>query len=118
MKIDVKAIGLGVLADLVVSLASGLGLAGAGIRTGDPQVYTWSLLLGLVGVAVGGYVTSVRARSTRTVNAVVFGVIEIVIGVIVTMFVEMPAWFNAVSMLLIIPASLVGAYLARLYVNN
>ena len=107
------AIFLGIITDLALSLIVGpLLLFFLGVGESSPYLYHWSLVLGLIAVLIGGYVTSLKSRSSKIFNATIFGVIEVVIGLAIVVFVPMPLWFNIASFGLMIPASLLGAYMA------
>ena len=112
MKFHFKAIFLGLIADLVLSfvLSTILGLI-LGIRENDSSLYTWSLILGLLAVAAGGYVTAWKSPDSKIANATVFGFIGVLIGLAIATISTMPMWFNITSALLIIPAAILGAYI-------
>ena len=113
MSLHFKAIFLGVITDLLLSLVVGpIVLALFGVGENSPYLYHWSLVLGLVAVIAGGYVTSWKSLSSKLFNTTVFGVIEIVIGLTFVLFIAMPLWFNIASLVLMVPASLLGAYIA------
>jgi hypothetical protein len=103
MKFHPLAIFLDVVTDIVLSVISSVGLSLFGVNTNDP---------GACRVAVGGYVTGIISSSSKEFNVVVFGVVEILIGLLISAFVVAPLWFNVVSFVLIIPSALLGAYVA------
>ncbi len=70
------------------------------------------MVLGLLAVVAGGYVTSWKSPDSKITNAAVFGFLQVLLGLTIAMFVAMPAWFNITSAILVIPAGLLGAYLA------
>jgi hypothetical protein len=80
------------------------------VNTSNPYLYPSSLIFGLVGVTVGGYVTAIISSSSKEFNVVVFGALEILIASLVSSFVAAPLWFNVVSFVLIIPSALLGWY--------
>jgi hypothetical protein len=104
MKFHPLAILLGIVADIVASFFD--------VNTSNPYLYGSSLILGLVGVAVGGYVTAIISSSSKEFNVVVFGTMEVLIALLVSSFVGAPLWFNVVSFVLIIPSALLGWYVA------
>lgn len=117
MKLHPKAIFIGIVTDIVLSESSSLGLSIFGFNANYPSLYVWSLILGLIGVAAGGYVTSWKSKSSKVFNVIVFGIVEILIGLFIALFISMPLWFNVASFILIIPAALLGAYIATRVIN-
>jgi hypothetical protein len=108
MRPDFMAIFLGTITDVVLSVTIGpLELYVLRIN-----VYQGSLFLGLIAVAIGGYVTARKSRSFKLFNATIFGAIQVIIGIAAAMFVPAPLWFNIVSLALIFPAALFGGYAA------
>jgi hypothetical protein len=103
MKIHPFAIIFGIVTDIGLSMISSLGLPIFGVSTNNPYLYHWSLILGLVAIAAGGHVTSISSSSSKEFNVVVFGVVEILIGLLISVFVTVPLWFNAASSVLIVP---------------
>ena len=115
MKLHPLAILLGIVTDLALSLIVGpLELSLIGVGENSPYLYHWSLVLGLISLIIAGYVTAWKSPSSKIFNAAMFGIIEIVVGLAIVLFIPMPLWFNITSFVLIIPASLLGAYIARL----
>jgi hypothetical protein len=111
MNFHPKAIVLGVITDLVPSLIVGpVMLLFLGVGENSPYLYHWSLALGLVAVIIGACVTSLKSPSSKVFNAIIFGAIQVLLGLVIVAFVPMPLWFNVTSSVLIIPASLLGAY--------
>jgi|SRR5882762_8144496 len=113
MRLNVTAIGLGIVSDFVLSVLGSICLSLAGITTGSPELYIWSLILGLGAIAAGGYVTFIKSPTHTFANTVTFGIAEVLIGVLVAVASSMPVWFTITSAVLIIPASLVGGYLGK-----
>lgn len=113
MKFHASAIFLGTLADLALSFIVGpIILYAFGIYGSNPFLPHWSLVLGLIAVAVGGYVTAWKSPSEKIFNGFIFGSIQILIGILGAVFVAMPLWFNITSFVLIIPTALLGTYIA------
>jgi hypothetical protein len=113
MKLHLLAIFLGTITDLILSFTVGpLVLYVLGINENSPYLYQGSLGVGLVAVAIGGYVTARKSQSFKLFNTTIFGVIQVMIGIAAAMFVPAPLWFNITSLILIIPAALLGVYAA------
>src|SRR5262249_17956382 len=90
-----------------------------GVAHDSPYLFHWSLALGLVDVAIAGYVTSWTSKSWKLLNAAIFGGIEVLLGIAGAMYLStyvlIPLWFNVASSILIVPASVFGAYIAASY---
>lgn len=113
MKFHASAIFLGTLADLALSFIFGpIILYTVGIYGSNPFLPHWSLVLGLIAVAIGGYVTAWKSPSEKVFNGFIFGAIQILIGILGAIFITMPLWFNIASFVLIIPTALLGVYIA------
>lgn len=107
------AIALGVIVDLALSfIVAPLELFVIGVGEHSPYLYHWSLVSGLIAVAIGAYVTSRKSPSHKIFNAAIFGLIQVVIGLALALFVPAPLWFYIASSALVVPASLIGARLA------
>ena len=112
MKAYPLAVFLGKITDLALSFTVGpFVLYELGINESSPYLYQGSLALGLVAVVIGGYVTAVKSPSSKIFNTIIFAVIQLVIGALAARVTAMPLWFNVASFGLMIPASLLGAYL-------
>jgi hypothetical protein len=70
-----------------------------------------ALVLGTASTIVGGYLVTRLARSVPYFNALAFGVVGIVLGLL--MPTELPTWFAVVALGLTIPAAIFGAYLGK-----
>jgi len=113
MKLHPKAIFLGLITDLVLSFVVGpLELWVIGVPPNSLYLFHWSLFLGLLGTAIGGYVTAKQSKSSKLFNAAIFGAIEVFLSLVAAIYLPLPLWFNLTSCILIIPASLIGAYAA------
>jgi cytochrome bd-type quinol oxidase subunit 2 len=127
-KINVKAVLLGLLADLLttVVLSPVVVLAGsselrskgksiaeiAAHLASDPTVLLCALVLGLVAAAVGGFVTGRVAGRDHLRNGVALGVV----GVVSSLLFDVrgyPLWFSIPAIALVIPVSVGGALLAK-----
>ena len=118
MRLFPTAIALGVVADCIVSLLVAVGLLLAGISQDSTQLYIWSLVLGLLAGGFGGFVVAYKAVSSRILNVIAFGMLELFFGVVLGFFLSMPMWFIITSAVLTIPASLVGASLRRVITSS
>ena len=68
------------------------------------------MILGTLSTIVAGYVAARIAKTEPYINAGVVGLLGMALG---ALFVEdSPLWFNVMSYLLILPAALLGGYLA------
>jgi hypothetical protein len=85
------------------------------VRAALPELYsntgyvTWTLILGTASTVVGGYLTARLVRSVPYFNALAFGVLGVLIGIL--MSTDVPTWLRVIGNLPTIPAALVGAYL-------
>lgn len=128
-RVSIKAIALGVLADIGGSVLAGILLlswfVGDAIAPDIPAdeaeeimrglsqdggFLTLSLLLGLAFTGLGGYVAARVARRELYLNAGLVGVISLVLGLLFGG--PGPFWFEVAGFLLIVPAALYGGYLA------
>jgi hypothetical protein len=112
MRVHAFAIFLGTITDLFLSFTLPVLLYFLGVNARNPHWYEWSLVLGLVTVAIGGYVTARKSDSSQSFNAILFGAIQMLLGVAAAAFMTLPLWFNVASFVLVTPAALFGAYLA------
>jgi hypothetical protein len=113
MKFSAIAIVVGVVTDLVLTVLGSLILFLVGIGSTSPALYAWSLVLGLVAVAGGGYVAARSSQKSKIFNTLIYGIVEVFIGLAFAVFsTEVPLWFDIVGSILTIPAALVGAYCA------
>lgn len=127
-RLNFKAILLGVLTDLVASfllaLVAGFVIAVTLITKGtppsaiparllsDPNLFLFSLVGGLLAEALGGFVAGKLARADHALHGAIVGAI----GVILSWLFDSktyPMWFTVASLLLIIPAAVGGALLAK-----
>lgn len=113
MKVHPLAILFGTVVDLGFSFGISLLLPLFGIYGSNPYLLDLSLMLGLIAVAVGGYVTAWRSSSNKVFNAIIFAAIQILIGIFGTFVVPAPSWFTVLSSILIVPAALLGASIAK-----
>src|SRR4249919_19204 len=78
--------------------------------TGSGLAFLWSsVVLGSVTTAVGGYVVARIARSYPYFNALALGLLGAVFGLL--FWPQYPLWFNLLGLLLVVPATLLGAHL-------
>jgi hypothetical protein len=74
--------------------------------------FLWtSLIRGVLSIIVGGYVAVRIAKKEPTLNAGAFGAAGIVLKVLFLK--TLPLWFNVSSLLLVLPAALLGGQLAK-----
>lgn len=85
------------------------------VRVALPELYsntgyvTWTLILGTASTVVGGYLTARLVRSVPYFNALAFGVLGVLLGIL--MSTDVPTWLRVLGNLPTIPAALAGAYL-------
>jgi hypothetical protein len=71
----------------------------------------WGLILGTLTTAVGGYVAARLAKSVPYWNALVFGIVGIIVGIL--MAGDLPLWYTVLGFGLTLPAALLGAYICK-----
>jgi hypothetical protein len=71
-----------------------------------------TLVLGTASTVLGGFLVARIARSIPYFNALGYGVVCIVLGMVLTT-VEAPTWFEVVGIGSTVPASLLGAYFGK-----
>lgn len=128
--ISIKAVVLASLAVLGVDIISsmllthlfggpgfGSGLSDEQIRSAyqvllqDVRYLTLGLVLGTASTVLGGYLAARLARSVPYWNALAFGVLGLLISTIGSA--DVPAWFKVISLLLTLPAAVLGGHLAK-----
>lgn len=129
-RVTVKAVLLGVLADIGASVAAAMillplfagGSVSSEMSADDMEVAVkqimqngWFLIanfvVGLSCSALGGYVAARVAKKEIYLNAALVGLFSLLIGSL-NLSGEYPIWFNVGGLFLVIPAALVGAQLA------
>lgn len=70
-----------------------------------------SLILGTASTALGGYLAARLARTVPYFNALAFGILGVLIGLLTSG--ELPTWYRIVAILITIPAALTGAHFAK-----
>jgi hypothetical protein len=76
----------------------------------------WGAVLGTLTTIVGGYVAARVAGLLPYKNAFAFGVLGIVIGILLPG--DFPLWFNILGFVIVLPAALFGAYIAKRRMNK
>jgi hypothetical protein len=128
--VSIKAIVLASLAVMGIDIVSGIALAaffsvptlGAGMTdeqlkdaaaalVEQPGYLTAALILGTASTVLGGYLAARLARTVPYFNALAFGVLGVVLGLLTSD--ALPTWFKVVGLGLTVPAALVGAYFAK-----
>lgn len=127
--ISIKAIVLATLAVIGIDLLSQLMLVAvfgerlvnptdAEIEAATAALYanrsfmTAVLIVGTVSTVVGGYLVARLAGRLPYFNALAFGVFGILLGLLMPSS-DLPRWFIIMSVLLTIPAALLGAWLSK-----
>ena len=126
--IDIRAIVLATLAVFGIDFVTGIVLfsvftetvananeeqvrAAAQALANDPGYLRAALILGTASTIVGGFLVARIARSIPYFNALAYGVLGIVLSALMSG--DLPTWFRVVGIALTVPASLLGAYLAK-----
>lgn len=128
--ISIKAIVLASLAVFGVDIVSGAmliaafhgplssaGLTDEQLRSAldamnqDSAYLTAALILGTASTVLGGYIAARLARGVPYFNALAFGVLGVVLGVLTTR--DLPLWFKVTGLALTVPAALLGGHLAK-----
>jgi hypothetical protein len=128
--ISIKAIVLASLAVIGIDIVSGIALAtifggpalnadmtdeqlkqAAAAMVEQPGYLTAALILGTGSTILGGYLAARLARTVPYFNALAFGVLGVVLGVLTSS--ELPTWFRVVGLGLTVPAALLGAWFAK-----
>jgi hypothetical protein len=128
--ISIKAVVLASLAVIGIDIMSGIVLAAvfggpalnadmtdaqlkeaAAAMVAKPGYLASALILGTASTVVGGYLAARLARAVPYFNALAFGLLGVVLGVLTSS--ELPTWFRVVGLGLTVPAALVGAYVAK-----
>ncbi len=128
--IDVKAVVLGIAADLAATFVATMAIMtflgiGAGVKDlpeeearqliestfQEPKYLLLGGLLGLFGTVVGGYVAAKFADAAPLLNAACVGLFGVVLGIFIIG--ESPLWFAVIGILLTLPAAIAGGILWR-----
>jgi uncharacterized membrane protein YjgN (DUF898 family) len=128
--ISIKAVVLASLAVIGIDIVSGIVLAAvfggpslsaemtdeqlreaAAAMVQQPGYLTAALILGTASTVLGGYLAARLARTVPYFNALAFGVLGAVLGLLTSS--ELPTWFRVVGLGLTVPAALIGAYFAK-----
>ncbi|HEY5754576.1 MAG TPA: hypothetical protein VIU34_02075 [Steroidobacter sp.] len=78
----------------------------------DVRYLTLGLILGTASTVLGGYLAARLARSMPYYNALAFGVLGMLIGVIGSG--DLPTWLKVVGLGLSLPAALLGGHIEKL----
>ncbi len=96
---------------LAIALTGELSSEAMHALNGDMLFLVLRTFVGVVSIAIGGYVLAKIAKTAIYLNAAIVGVLSLVLTVL-SYDGSLPAWFNIVGMLFPFPATLLGAYLA------
>ena len=109
----------GVLTSVILSFIGALMLAfGFERSVGELNMYTYifALISGLIIQAAAGFVTARMSYSSKFYNACLLGIIGLIFSIGYEGFSSSPLWFTIFNSVLIIPATLIGAYFeSRMY---
>lgn len=130
-RVSIKGVLLGILTDIGGSIAAGMILlplfAGGNVSeqmspedidevikqiTQNGWFLITNFIVGLSCSALGGYVAARVAKQEIYLNAGLVGLFGVLVGSL-NLSSEYPIWFNVGGLLLVIPAALLGAQLAR-----
>lgn len=82
----------------------------------DVRYLTFGLILGTASTVLGGYLAARLARSTPYYNALAFGVLGMLIGMVGSG--DLPTWLKIVGLGLSLPAALLGGHIAKLRMSK
>ena len=118
--VSIKGIILGVIATLVIDTISGVAMIPLFLSSVSEEaieaLYSetgpliYSLFFGTISTVVGGFVAANIGRQAAYKNAIIFGVIGLILGALMSE--GFPLWFNTLGFLTVIPASMLGGYIA------
>ena len=83
--------------------------AALAVLYGNPGYVAATLVLGTASTVVGGYLTARLVRSVPYFNALAFGALGVLLGILMSE--DVPAWLRVVGNAATVPAALLGAYL-------
>ena len=127
--ISIKAVLLATLAVIGVDILSGMLLLGIYAPDLKPNMtdeelrrllahlmqnreyVVLSLVLGTGSTVLGGYLAARLARIVPYFNALAFGILGVILGLLTSG--ELPTWYRAFAVLVTIPAALMGAQFAK-----
>lgn len=126
--ISLKAILLATLAMFGIDIVSGMVLMGvfgelppnatdeqvrmaAAELTRNPGYLKAGLILGTASTVLGGYLVTRLAHSVPYFNALAFGALALLLGMLLPN--DLPTWASVVGFGLTVPAALLGAYLGK-----
>jgi hypothetical protein len=129
--ISIKAIILGVLTDIggtflfsvIFGILAGIAMAVKGItaaemteRLEQPVFLISNLVIGLIFTLLGGLVAGRIAKRSELLHGGIVGGISIIFSL--TFLSSVPVLYNAVALPLVIPAAVLGGFIARRYRDN
>jgi putative membrane protein (TIGR04086 family) len=83
-----------------------------------PEGLTALLVIGCLGTALGGFIAARRAASLETKHGAFVGLGSLMVSFIQRAMqqesIQLPEWFNFLSIVAVIPAGALGGYLAQL----
>jgi hypothetical protein len=124
--VDIKALAIAIVATLSLDLlltvaltsavlgpkaAFDLQAADADALLANQTFLFWSLVLGTLSTVVGGFLAARFARALPYYHSLIYGIFGLVFSVLTSE--GLPRWYNAVGFTVLIPAALVGGYLAK-----
>jgi hypothetical protein len=77
----------------------------------DARYLTFALIFGTASTVLGGYLAARLARAVPYFNALAFGVLGLILGVLTMP--DVPAWFKVLGFGLTLPAALLGGHIAK-----
>lgn len=104
-KINLWAVGLGFLTDILLSCLLGTIIVAIGYSG-----WLLPLFFGLFSTAVGGYVTARVAPKNKLHNATMVAIIDLLSSI--PLVAHIPFWFIILSLITIIPAARLGGKIA------
>jgi hypothetical protein len=131
-KLKIKAIVIGSVIDIVGSLVFGAifsivmgvlhAMNGKDISSFERDFYsnvpamTFGLIIGLLFTVLGGYCSARIAKENEKINAASVGVVGFI--TCLPFIGSLPLWYNAASLILVIPAAYLGGMIALFRKNK
>jgi len=103
-KISLKAIIIGTLVDLIATFL--IGIVFVLLFGHGDKVLPYALIIGLLCIALGGYVAASLSPNDKLFNAAMIGVVGILVGI--PFWSSYPIWYSTLSILLMPPFAYLG----------
>jgi hypothetical protein len=77
----------------------------------DSRYLTFALIFGTASTVLGGYLAARLARAVPYFNALAFGVLGLIVGMLTSG--DLPTWFKIIGFGLTVPAAVLGGHIAK-----